>query len=176
MAKKLSAGILLYRIRSRALEVLLVHPGGPFWAKKDSDAWSIPKGEFDEGADPLETAKREFLEETGSPVGGPFAALTPRKQKSGKIIHAWAAEGDLDASSIVSNLFTMEWPPRSGKHREFPEVDRGEWFTIPAAREKLQEGQLGFLDDLELLVTGKISNVTAKAQRSRRKSREQEGN
>jgi predicted NUDIX family NTP pyrophosphohydrolase len=154
MARKLSAGILIYRIRSAALEVLLVHPGGPFWAKKDLGAWSIPKGEFEEGDDPLETAKREFLEETGSPVTGKFAALTPRKQKSGKLVHAWAAEGDLEASSIVSNTFSMEWPPRSGKQQEFPEVDRGEWFTMPAAREKIQEGQVGFLDELELLLTG----------------------
>ena len=149
MAKKLSAGILVYRIRSGTPEVLLVHPGGPFWAKKDSGAWSITKGEFDEGADPLENAKREFMEETGSPVSGNFIALKPLKQRSGKIVHAWAVEGDLDASSIVSNMFKMEWPPRSGKQQEFPEVDRGEWFTIPAAREKLQEGQLGFLDELE---------------------------
>lgn len=149
MAKKLSAGILVYRIRTGTPEVLLVHPGGPFWVKKDLGAWSIPKGELEEGDNLLETAKREFLEETGSPVAGEFAALTPRKQKSGKLIHAWAVEGDLDASSIVSNTFSMEWPPRSGKQREFPEVDRGEWFTIPAAREKLQEGQLGFLDELE---------------------------
>jgi predicted NUDIX family NTP pyrophosphohydrolase len=161
MAKKLSAGILLYRIRSGTLEVLLVHPGGPFWARKDPGAWSIPKGEFEEGADPLETAKREFREETGSPVTGNFAALTPRKQKSGKLIHAWAAEGDLDASSISSNTFSMEWPPRSGKQQEFPEVDKGEWFTIPAAREKLQEGQLGFLDDLELLLTQATPAITA---------------
>lgn len=149
MAKKLSAGILVYRIRSGTPEVLLVHPGGPFWAKKDPGAWSIPKGEFDEGADPLETAKREFLEETGSPVSGKFIALEPLKQRSGKIVHAWAVEGDLDAASITSNTFSMEWPPRSGKQQEFPEVDRGEWFTIPAARKKLQEGQLGFLDELE---------------------------
>src|SRR5689334_13919801 len=128
MGKKLSAGILLYRIRSGTLEVLLVHPGGPFWTRKDLGAWSIPKGEFEEGDDPLETAKREFLEETGAPVSGKFVALTPRKQKSGKLVHAWAVEGDLDASTIVSNSFSMEWPPRSGKQQEFPEVDRGEWF------------------------------------------------
>ena len=150
--KKTSAGILLYRLRAGTLEVLLVHPGGPFWAKKDAGAWSLPKGEFEEGDDPLETAKREFLEETGSPVSGEFVALTPLKQKSGKLVHAWAAEGDIDAASIRSNTFSMEWPPRSGKQQEFPEVDRGEWFSIPAAREKLQEGQLGFLDELELLL------------------------
>jgi predicted NUDIX family NTP pyrophosphohydrolase len=149
MARKLSAGILLYRVRSGAPEVFLVHPGGPFWTKKDAGAWSIPKGEFEEGDDPLETARREFLEETGSPVSGGFVALTPLKQKSGKLVHAWAAEGDIDAASIRSNTFSMEWPPRSGKQQEFPEVDRGEWFSIPAAREKLHQGQLGFLDELE---------------------------
>lgn len=149
MMKKLSAGILLYRIRPETLEVFLVHPGGPFWAKKDSGAWSIPKGEFEEGTDPFETAKREFLEETGSPVSGKFVTLAPLKQKSGKVVHAWAVEGDIDTSSISSNAFSMEWPPRSGKQQEFPEVDRGEWFTIPAAREKLQEGQQGFLDELQ---------------------------
>lgn len=132
---------------------MLVHPGGPFWAKKDLGAWSIPKGEFEEGDDPLETAKREFLEETGSPARGRFVALSPRKQKSGKLVHAWAVEGDLEAASIVSNTFSMEWPPRSGKQQEFPEVDRGEWFAMPVAREKLQEGQVGFLDELELLLT-----------------------
>lgn len=151
MPRKLSAGILLYRLRSGVPEVFLVHPGGPFWAKKDAGAWSLPKGEFEEGGDPLETARREFLEETGSPVSGAFAALTPLKQKSGKLVHAWTVEGDIDAASIRSNTFSMEWPPRSGKQQEFPEVDRGEWFTIPVAREKLQQGQLGFLDELELL-------------------------
>ena len=172
MATKLSAGILIYRIRSAALEVLLVHPGGPFWAKKDLGAWSIPKGEFEDGDDPLETAKREFLEETGSPVSGPFAPLSPRKQKSGKLVHAWAVEGDLVASSIVSNTFTMEWPPRSGKQQEFPEVDRGEWFSITAAREKLQEGQVGFLDELELLLTKSAPAITTEAQRTQRKDKE----
>ncbi len=149
MAKKTSAGILLYRIRSEALEVFLVHPGGPFWAKKDAGAWSIPKGEFDEGSDPLETAKREFLEETGSPATGGFIALTPLKQPSGKLIHAWAVHGDIDAASIKSNTFSMEWPPRSGKQQEFPEVDRGGWFVIPLALEKLLPGQHGFLDELQ---------------------------
>jgi len=148
MAKKHSAGFLLYRIRSAALEVFLVHPGGPFWAKKDAGAWSIPKGEFEEGADPLESAKREFLEETGSAIDGKFIALTPLK-RSGKRVHAWAVEGEIDAASVRSNSFSMEWPPRSGKQQDFPEVDRGEWFTIPAAREKLMAGQRAFLDELE---------------------------
>lgn len=144
---------MLYRVRGETLEVFLIHPGGPFWARKDAGAWSIPKGEFVEGEDPLEHAKREFQEETGSPISGRFMLLAPRRQKSGKLVHAWAVEGDIDAATIRSNTFSMEWPPRSGKQREFPEVDRGEWFTIPAAREKFQEGQIGFLDELELLLT-----------------------
>jgi predicted NUDIX family NTP pyrophosphohydrolase len=149
MAKKDSAGILLYRIRPGKLEVFLVHPGGPFWARKDAGAWSVPKGEFEDGTDPLETAKREFFEETGSPIDGSFAALMPQKQRSGKMVHAWAVQGNIDPSSVRSNSFSMEWPPRSGKQQEFPEVDKGEWFTIPAAREKLLAGQRGFLDELE---------------------------
>jgi len=146
--KKKSAGILLYRHRCGTLEVLLVHPGGPFWAKKDAGAWSIPKGEFEEGADPLEAARREFLEETGSPIDGPFFALKPLKQRSAKVVHAWAVEGNIDAASIQSNTFLIEWPPRSGRQQKFPEVDRGEWFTIPAARIKLIVGQAAFLDEL----------------------------
>lgn len=150
MAAKRSAGILLYRVRAGALEVFLVHPGGPYWAKKDAGAWGMPKGEFEEGEDPLEHAKREFLEETGSPVDGEFTKLTPVKLKGGKVVHAWAVEGDIDAASLRSNLFSMEWPPKSGRQQEFPEVDRGGWFDLAAARVKLQEGQLGFLDELEL--------------------------
>jgi predicted NUDIX family NTP pyrophosphohydrolase len=153
MAKKQSAGILLYRFRSGVLEVFLVHPGGPFWAKKDAGAWSIPKGEFEEGDDPLEAARREFLEETGLPVEGTFLALKPLKQRDGKLVHAWAVEGDIEASSVKSNTFSMEWPPRSGRQQEFPEIDRGEWFAVPQAREKLLEGQRGFLDELEMLLT-----------------------
>lgn len=149
MATSASAGILLYRIRSGALEVFLVHPGGPFWAEKDAGAWSIPKGEYQEGADPLESAKREFFEETGSSIDGKFIALTPLKQPSGKRVHAWAAMGDVDASSVRSNSFSMEWPPGSGKQQEFPEVERGEWLTIPVAREALLAGQRGFLNELE---------------------------
>ena len=148
IVKKNSAGVLLYRIRSGTLEVLLVHPGGPFWAKKDAGVWSIPKGEFAEGADSLEAARREFLEETGSPIDGPFFALKPLKQRSAKVVHAWAVEGDIDAASTRSNTFSMEWPPRSGRQQEFPEVDRGEWFTIPVARIKLLGGQSAFLDEL----------------------------
>lgn len=149
MAKKTSAGIILYRIRSEVLEVFLVHPGGPFWAKKDAGAWSIPKGEFEEGIEPLETAKREFREETGSHINGAFIELTPLVQPSGKLIYGWAVSGDIDASSIKSNMFSMEWPPRSGTQQEFPEVDRGEWFAVPQALEKLLPGQHGFLDELQ---------------------------
>ena len=151
MARK-SAGIVLYRRRAGRVEVLLAHPGGPFWAKKDAGAWTIPKGEFDDTEDALAAAQREFLEEIGFAPAGPFTALTPRRQPSGKTIHAWAAEGDCDAAAIRSNAFSMEWPPRSGKQQEFPEIDRAEWLAIPAAREKLLAGQRPFLDELEALL------------------------
>ena len=151
MAKKISAGLLLYRRRGE-LEVFLVHPGGPFWAKKDAGAWSIPKGEIGEGEEPLQAAQREFLEETGFPIGGEFRPLEPLKQSGGKIVHAWAVEADCDPSELRSNLFSLEWPPKSGQTREFPEVDRGDWFTIPEAREKILKGQIGFIDQLVSLV------------------------
>jgi predicted NUDIX family NTP pyrophosphohydrolase len=147
MAKK-SAGILLYRFQRTELEVFLVHPGGPFWAKKDAGAWSIPKGEFEEGEDPLTAAKREFQEETGFSTAGNFIALSPLKQAGGKLVFAWAVEGDCDPATVKSNTFSMEWPPRSGKHREFPEVDRAGWFPLKMAREKILKGQAGFLDEL----------------------------
>jgi predicted NUDIX family NTP pyrophosphohydrolase len=149
MAKTRSAGVLLYRIRAGVPEVFLVHPGGPYWTGKDIGAWTIPKGEIDAGEDALTTARREFHEETGSPASGDFLPLRPCKQSGGKVVQAWALEGDIDADSIHSNLFSMEWPPRSGKQQEFPEVDRGGWFSMAAAREKLIAGQLGFLDELE---------------------------
>lgn len=148
MAKKKSAGILVYRLRDSALEVFLVHPGGPFWAKKDAGAWSIPKGEFDEGEDPLNAAKREFQEETGFFVEGDFITLTPLKQSGGKLVYAWAVKGDCDAESINSNTFSMEWPPSSGKYEEYPEVDRAGWFGIMQATEKILSGQRGFLEEL----------------------------
>lgn len=151
MLKKTASGILLYRLRRGELEVFLVHPGGPFWAKKDDGAWSIPKGEVDEGDDLLATARREFLEEIGAPVDGEFQLLRPQKQKSGKVVHAWAVKGEIDANTVKSNTFSMEWPPRSGKTQEFPEVDRAEWFDIPTARQKLTTGQLRFLDELQAL-------------------------
>jgi predicted NUDIX family NTP pyrophosphohydrolase len=147
-SKKTSAGIVLYRVISGELEIFLVHPGGPFWAKRDQGSWSIPKGEIIEGAEPLETAKREFLEETGSPIDGVFTELTPLRQPGGKLILAWGVLGDIDASSVKSNTFAMEWPPRSGKQQHFPEVDRGAWFSVPEAAEKILAGQLGFLDEL----------------------------
>ena len=149
MAGKASAGILLYRIHLGELQVFIVHPGGPFWASKDAGAWSIPKGEIERGCDALETAIREFREETGRPVSGDFLPLTALKQASGKVVHAWAVAGDIDPSSLESNTFTMEWPPRSGKEQEFPEVDRGGWFSIAEASERLLPGQRGFLAELQ---------------------------
>ncbi len=134
------------------MEVFLVHPGGPFWVRKDEGAWSIPKGEYETGEDPLEVAKREFQEETGFRAAGEFAPLTPRKQAGGKVVSAWAAEGDCDASAVKSNLFSMEWPPRSGRQKEFPEVDRAGWFMIAEAREKILKGQAGFLEELQSIL------------------------
>ena len=147
MTKK-STGILMYRLRNEVLEVLLVHPGGPYWAKKDSGSWSIPKGECTDTEDPFTVAKREYEEETSFQVDGDFTRLTPLEQPSGKIVSAWTVEGDCDASKIKSNTFLMEWPPRSGKKQEFPEVDRGEWFTIDTAKKKLFKGQVGFIEEL----------------------------
>ena len=149
MPRTTSAGILLYRVRAGAAEVFLVHPGGPYWAKKDAGAWSIPKGECGEGEDPLAAARREFHEETGSPIAGEFVALTPLRQPSGKLVRAWAVAGDLDVVSLTSNTFTLEWPPRSGTQQEFPEVDRGAWFDLAAAKTKILPGQRGFIDELE---------------------------
>ncbi len=147
MAKK-SAGLLLYRKDGDSVEVFLVHPGGPFWAKKDEGAWSIPKGELTEGEEALDAAKREFQEETGFSVKGRFEALEPVKQAGGKIVYAWAIEGDIDSSAIRSNNFSMEWPPGSKKIREFPEVDRGGWFALATARQKILTGQSPLLEEL----------------------------
>ena len=146
---KRSAGLLMYRLHHGNLEVFLVHPGGPFWAKKDAGSWSIPKGELEPGEEPLEVARREFEEETGFKSSGEFIPLTPRKQPSGKIISAWAFEGDCDVSAIKSNTFSMEWPPGSGRQQEFPEVDRAGWFSILVAEEKIVKGQKGFIDELK---------------------------
>jgi predicted NUDIX family NTP pyrophosphohydrolase len=143
-----SAGLLLFRQRAGELEVLLVHPGGPFWAKKDDGAWSIPKGEIDEGEDPLAAAKREVAEELGVAPDGYFIPLAPVRQPGGKIVQAWAIEADIDAAAIISNTFQMEWPPRSGRQQTFPEVDRAAWFTISAAHSKISRGQLPLLDAL----------------------------
>jgi len=146
---KLSAGILMYRGEGPSLELLLVHPGGPFWAKKDRGAWSIPKGEYDEGEEPLVVAKREFEEELGSAApAGDYIALGELKQPSRKVITAFAVDGDLDPSTLESNHFAMEWPPKSGKMQSFPEVDRAAWFTPDEARKKILPGQAPFIDRL----------------------------
>jgi predicted NUDIX family NTP pyrophosphohydrolase len=146
---KRSAGILMFRGRGRGIRLLLVHPGGPFWAKKDDGAWSIPKGEYDEGEDPLAVARREFEEELGSPApAGGVIELGELVQPSRKQIIAYAIEGDFDPSSLKSNLFEMEWPPKSGTMQSFPEVDRAEWFTVEEAREKILSGQRAFIERL----------------------------
>jgi predicted NUDIX family NTP pyrophosphohydrolase len=144
-----SAGILLYRRGADGLEVLLVHPGGPFFARRDDGAWSIPKGLYDDGEEPLAAARREFAEEIGSPCpDGPVLELGEIRQKNGKRVMAWAVTGDLDADAITSNTFTIEWPPRSGRRQEFPEIDRAGWFTLDAARIKILAAQAPLLDRL----------------------------
>ena len=146
---KLSAGVLLYQTRDGVVEVLIAHPGGPFWARKDDGAWSIPKGEYLDGEDPLAAARREFEEELGSgPPAGDAADLGEIQQKSGKRVHGWAVAGDMDATQVKSNTFQFEWPPRSGKLIEIPEVDRVGWFAVAQARTKLLKGQRPFLDRL----------------------------
>jgi predicted NUDIX family NTP pyrophosphohydrolase len=145
-----SAGIALYRRRPSGLEVLLVHPGGPFWATRDEGAWSFPKGEFSD-EDPLACALRELAEETGCRPPGQPRPLGEVKQKGGKVVHLWAVEGDCDVTAFRSNTFTMEWPPKSGRRATFPEVDRAEWFALAEARRKLLESQRAFLDRLEAL-------------------------
>jgi predicted NUDIX family NTP pyrophosphohydrolase len=143
-----SAGLLLFRRRAGELEVLLVHPGGPFWQKKDLGAWSIPKGLPDDGEELLAAARRELEEETGFTAPGDALPLGETRQRSGKVVHAWAVEGDADPSRLRSNSFELEWPPRSGKRREFPEVDRAEWFGLDEARAKINPAQAVFLDAL----------------------------
>jgi len=147
MSKK-SAGILLYRTKNKILEVLLVHPGGPFWLKKDEGAWTIPKGELNADEEPFDAAIREMKEETGIILKGNFIELTPAKQKGGKLVYAWAKEQDVDLSEIKSNEFEIEWPPKSGKKRFFPEIDKGAWFDIKNAKEKINSGQLLLIEEL----------------------------
>lgn len=147
MAKK-SAGLLLYRKGPSSIEVFLVHPGGPFWARKDDGAWSIPKGLYEEDEHALDAARREFAEETGIAVGGPFVELGEFKQPSGKIISAWAVEFDCDAGAITSNSFSLEWPPKSGNLQEFPEVDRAGWFSPEDAFQKILKGQRPIIERL----------------------------
>ena len=145
---KRSAGMLMYRRAGARLEVLLVHPGGPFWSKKDLGAWSLPKGEYAAGEEPLAVAMREFEEETGARPSGDFLPLGESVQPGRKIVTAWAVEGDFDVGALKSNLFEMEWPPKSGRKTSFPEVDRAEWFSIEDARKKILRGQGAFLDRL----------------------------
>jgi predicted NUDIX family NTP pyrophosphohydrolase len=155
MPKK-SAGLLLYREKRGSLEVFLVHPGGPFWAKKDDGAWSIPKGEFDEDEDPLDAARREFKEETGFAVVGEYLPLTPIRQSGGKTVYAWVVRGDVDAAKAKSNTFSIEWPPGSSKTREFPEIDRADWFDIDVARRKILKSQLPLLDQFKKLSAPRV--------------------
>ncbi|MBV9299077.1 MAG: NUDIX domain-containing protein [Verrucomicrobia bacterium] len=146
---QVSAGLLMYRYAGSVLEVFLVHPGGPFWAGKDEGAWSIPKGIIDPGEDSLEAAKREFEEETSIPPSEPFISLGQIRQKSGKTILAWAFQGRAELPSVKSNFFTMEWPPHSGVQKDFPEIDKGEFFSLLDARKKINRSQQEFLDRLE---------------------------
>ena len=147
MAKN-SSGILLYRLANSILEVFLVHPGGPFWARKDLHAWSIPKGEFTDEESPLGAAIREFEEETGFHLAGDLTALTPVIQKGGKKVYCYSCEGNIDTDKIKSNTFEMEWPPKSGKKQFFPEIDRGEWFDAATGKLKIIEAQAAFIDEL----------------------------
>lgn len=144
-----SAGILLYRRTPAGLEVLLVHPGGPYWRAKDEGAWTIPKGEIGAGEEALDAARRELREETGIAAEPPFIPLQPVRQKAGKLVTAFACEGDCDAAAIVSNTFSMEWPPRSGRMQDFPEVDRAQWLALGEARAKINAAQVALLDELD---------------------------
>jgi predicted NUDIX family NTP pyrophosphohydrolase len=151
-AKKVSAGLLMYRTVAGPLEVLLVHLGGPFWSRKDAGAWFVPKGGVEEGEDEFAAAQREFLEETGMPSHGPFLELGNIYHKSGKRVIAWAFRGDGDPAALHSNLFRMEWPPRSGKFQEFPEIDRADFFTLEAAAEKMHPAEFEFVQRLDEMV------------------------
>ena len=149
---RISAGLLMYRLHDGKLQVLLAHPGGPFFKNKDEGAWSIPKGEIESDEDLLETARREFKEETGVMPKGPFIALTPVTQKGGKIVHAWAFEGDCDPGAIVSNTFSMEWPPKSRRQMEFPEIYRADFFDVAAAKRRIKAAQAALIEELEGIV------------------------
>jgi predicted NUDIX family NTP pyrophosphohydrolase len=170
---KRSAGLLMFRPAGGAIEVLLVHPGGPFWAKKDAGAWSIPKGEIAPGEEPLDAAQREFEEETSFTPKGPYLPLGDVRQKSGKIVAAWAFQGTCDPAKLRSNSFSMEWPPRSGEQQTFPEIDRGAFFEISAAREKMSPVDAEFLSRLEALQAGRpiVGVAHATTAPRRRKSR-----
>ena len=147
-----SAGILFYRLSNKLLEVLLVHPGGPYWVKKDEGAWSIPKGELNENENPMDAAIREVEEETGIKVKGHLIELTPVKQKSGKLVYAWALKEDFNPVEIKSNVFEIEWPPKSGKKKEYAEIDKADWFKLNEAKKKIIEGQLPLIKELEKIL------------------------
>ena len=151
---KKSAGILLYRLLKNKPEFFLVHPGGPFWTNKDAGAWTIPKGEYNINEEPLAAAIREFSEETGHIISGNFISLTPIIQKAGKQVDAWALEGDIDTTNIRSNSFNIEWPPKSGNWKSYPEIDRAEWFDIKTAKEKINPAQVAFLEELIMKLDG----------------------
>src|SRR6186713_1105979 len=151
---KKSAGILLYRLLKNKPEFFLVHPGGPFWTNKDAGAWTIPKGEYDINEEPLAAAIREFSEETGHIITGNFISLTPIIQKAGKQVDAWALEGDIDTTNIRSNSFNIEWPPKSGNWKSYPEIDRAKWFNIKTAKEKINPAQVAFLEELIMKLDG----------------------
>jgi len=151
MAKKATAGLLIFR-RCAGLEVLLIHPGGPFWAKKDLGAWSLPKGQIEENEEPLAAAQREFAEETGFTADGEFLPLNSIRQSGGKVVHAWAVEGDCDPARLRSNFFSMEWPPKSGTLCQFPEADRAAWFSIAEARRRILPAQKDFLEQLTAIL------------------------
>ena len=153
MPKKQSAGILAFKKNQSEPHAFLVHPGGPFWKNKDAGAWSIPKGEFSDGENPLDAAKREFFEETGFNIEGDFIELRPIKLKSGKIVFAWAVEGDINADNINSNMFEIEWPPRTGKMEWFPEVDKAGWFTLEEAEKKINVMQVELLHELAQILS-----------------------
>lgn len=170
---KTSAGLLMYRFRNQCLEVFLVHPGGPYWTNKDLGAWSIPKGEYSDREDPLAAARREFYEETGFEATGEFRELAELRQPGGKRIRAWAFRGDCDAEAVRSNAFSIEWPPKSGRQAEFPEIDRAGWFDVGVAREKILKGQVGFLDKLCAILGYDVPSETCSGSSGGRNGREE---